>query len=190
MFELHADSRPEWLEAVLDDFDSFLLDHAACERKASSTGMLFVVRYPDRTFLIEPMIELAREELEHFHEVYKLIRARGLQLLPDEKDPYVNYLLKQVRGGRDARLLDRLLLAGVLEARGCERFGLIAQALPVGPEKELYEEFTRSEARHHGMFLRMARHYFDEATVAERLHFFLDLEAEALATLPVRSALH
>lgn len=190
MFELHSHSDPAWLDAVMVDFDSFLLDHAACERKASAMGMNFVVRYPDRELLIEPMIELAREELEHFHEVFKLIRARGLTLGQDAKDPYVNWLLAEVRGGRDPRLLDRLLVAGVLEARGCERFGLVATALPPGPEKELYEELTRSEARHHGMFLRMARHYFPEAEVQERLDFFLDLEADALVKLPIRAALH
>jgi tRNA 2-(methylsulfanyl)-N6-isopentenyladenosine37 hydroxylase len=190
MFELHAHSSSDWLDAVMGDFDSFLLDHAGCERKASSTGMNFVVRYPDRTYLIEPMIELALEELEHFHEVYKLIRARGLQLKPDEKDPYVNWILKGVRSRGDERLMDRLIVAGVLEARGCERFGLIAEALDPGPEKLFYEELTRSEARHHGMFLRVAKHYFDDDVVDERLGFFLDNEAEAIAALPVRAALH
>jgi tRNA-(ms[2]io[6]A)-hydroxylase len=190
MFELNEPSSPEWIDVVMDDFDSFLLDHAACERKASATGMSFVVRYPDRDFLIEPMIELAREELEHFHLVYALIRSRGLKLVADAKDPYVNCIIKHVRAGRDWRLLDRLIVGGLFEARGCERFGLVAQALPAGAEREFYEELTRSEARHHGMFLRMARHYFPDDEVDERLNFLLDVEADAIRTLPVRAALH
>ena len=132
----------------------------------------------------------AREELEHFHLVYKMIRARGLELPPDTKDPYVNHLIGHVRGGRDERLLDRLILGGVLEARGCERFGIVTEALPPGPDKEFYAELTRSESRHHGMFLRMARHYFDEGTVQARLETLLDVEAEAIRTLPLRAALH
>ena len=88
MLPLRIPTPPAWLEVVLADFDAFLLDHAACERKASATGMSFVVRYPDRRALLEPMIAFAREELEHFHQVYRLIEARGLVLRRDEKDPW------------------------------------------------------------------------------------------------------
>ena len=119
----------------MSDFGAFLVDHAACERKAAATAMAFVVRYPDRAKLIEPMIELAREELEHFQLVFRVIHERGLTLGADEKDPYVNALLALVRAGRDERLLDRLLVAGVVEARGCERFGMVGRALPAGELK-------------------------------------------------------
>lgn len=172
------------------DFDAFLLDHAACERKASATGMNFVVRYPDRTEMLEPFIAFAREELEHFHEVYKLIAARGLILPADAPDPYVNGLRGWVRTGRDERLLDRLVLGGVVEARGCERFGLVAEALPAGELKEFYAELTRSEARHMGLFHRMARLYFDDTTVRARTESLLELEARVVAELELRPALH
>ncbi|MBM4304945.1 MAG: tRNA-(ms[2]io[6]A)-hydroxylase, partial [Deltaproteobacteria bacterium] len=111
----------QWVDSALKDFDAFLLDHASCERKASAVGMSFVVRYPDRPEIIEPMISFAREELEHFHQVYKLISERKLLLPPDEEDLYVNKLMKQVRFGREERFLDRLLVSSIIEARGCER---------------------------------------------------------------------
>ena len=119
MFDLRRQTPPEWLDAVFADFEAFLLDHAACERKASATGMSFVVRYPDRSALIEPMIEFAREELEHFHIMYKLVAERGLILCDDYKDPYVNALRAQCRSSGDALLLDRLVVSGIVEARGC-----------------------------------------------------------------------
>jgi tRNA-(ms[2]io[6]A)-hydroxylase len=110
MLDLRVSTSPEWLEVVLADFDAFLIDHAACERKASATGMSFVVRYPDRIPLIEPMIEFAREELEHFHRVYKKMSERGLTFQPDYKDEYVTDLRRHVRlrahqgGGHGSRL--------------------------------------------------------------------------------------
>ena len=129
MLDLRVATPPAWLDVVLGDFDAFLLDHAACERKASATGMSLVVKYPDRQVLLEPLIEFAREELEHFHRVFRVIAARGLTLQPDYKDEYVNQLLKQVRTtGADAMLVDRLLVAGVVEARGCERLRIVASA--------------------------------------------------------------
>ncbi|MEM6996980.1 MAG: tRNA-(ms[2]io[6]A)-hydroxylase [Myxococcota bacterium] len=190
MLALGVPTAAAWTEAVLADFDRFLVDHAAAERKASATGMSFVVRYPDRPALLGPLIEFAREELGHFAQVVRLCHDRGLQLAADTPDPYVGALLKRVRTGRDDRLLDRLLCAGVVEARGCERFGLLAHALPPGPLQVFYEEITRSEARHHGLFVRLASETFDAAEVEARHREWLAYEAEVVAGLPVRAALH
>ncbi|HEX9618498.1 MAG TPA: tRNA-(ms[2]io[6]A)-hydroxylase, partial [Polyangiaceae bacterium] len=183
----------EWLDVVFSDFDSFLLDHAACERKASATGMSFVVKYPDRTELLEPLIEFAREELEHFHVMYRLIAARGLRLTADYKDPYVNGLREQIRDGADSLLLDRLLVAGIVEARGCERLHIVADALDAERQPELkrvYTELTRAESRHHALFFRLARLCFDEASVRARADELLDYEAGLVARLPHRAAVH
>ena len=174
----------------MGDFDALLVDHAACERKASANGLSFVVRYPDRKELIAPMIEFAQEELEHFKMVYAWVERRGLTLTADEKDPYMGGLIKGARTGREERLLDRLVVGGVAEARGCERFLLLAEALPEGELKEFYAEIYRAEARHAGFFLRMARAYFSEAEIQERVDFFLDVDAELVSTLPIRVAVH
>ena len=192
MLKLRIATHPEWIARVMSDFDAFLLDHAACERKASATGMSLVVKYPDRTALLEPMIELAREELEHFHRVYRVIERRGLVLAPDTKDDYVNALRRLARSKGEELFLDRLLVAGVVEARGCERLGIVASALS-DRDSELagmYEDLTRAESRHHGLFFRMARRFFDEATVQARADELLDREAEIVAALPLRAAVH
>ncbi|HVJ19110.1 MAG TPA: tRNA-(ms[2]io[6]A)-hydroxylase [Polyangiaceae bacterium] len=192
MLDLRAATPPAWLDAVFSNFDAFLIDHAACERKASATGMSFVVRYPDRQALIEPMIEFAREELEHFHIVYKLIAERGLILTDDYKDAYVNGLRKRVRPGRDECLLDRLLVSGVVEARGCERLYMVAEALRLksDPYAAVYLDLARAESRHHGLFFRLARQLFGDAMTFERGAELLDYEAKLVAELPHRAAVH
>ena len=188
--QLKVPTSPFWIEAVLKDFDSFLLDHAACERKASGTAMNLVAHYPDRRELVDAMIELAQEELSHFARVYERIAERSLILGPDGKDPYVGRLAKEFRQGSDAYFLDRLLVCGIVEARGCERFGLVAEALPEGPMKEFYRDIATSEARHRGLFLRLARAYFPEEAIAPRLEELLDVEARVVAELPLRAAVH
>ncbi|HEX2669597.1 MAG TPA: tRNA-(ms[2]io[6]A)-hydroxylase [Polyangiaceae bacterium] len=192
MFDLRFKTPPEWLEVVFADFDSFLLDHAACERKAAATGMSFVVRYPDKSELIEPMIEFAREELEHFQIMYRIVHARGLILADDYKDPYVNALRSRVRNGGLEMLLDKLLVAGIVEARGCERLFMVAEALreQSSPLAEPYLDLARAEARHHGLFFRLARAYFDDAQIDERAATLLDYEAELVRRLPHRAAVH
>ena len=190
MLDLRVPTQKQWLEVVLGDFDDFLIDHAACERKASATGMSFVVRYPDQTPLLEPLIEFAREELEHFHRVFQVVTARGLTLKPDYKDEYVNGLLGQVRRGGEALLLDRLLVAGIVEARGCERLRLVAEAPLSDDLKDLYADLGRAEARHHALFFRLARLIAPEPDVRQRADQLLDYEAELVQRLPLRAAVH
>ena len=187
---LKATTPGEWLQRVLSEFDSFLVDHAACERKASATALTFVSHYPDRPELVSAMIQLAREELDHFHRVYQQLAARGLQLGADTKDLYVSGMRDQIRRGPAFYLMDRLLVAGVVEARGCERFGMVAQALPPGAIKELYDTLSRSEAHHHQLFIGLARRYFAADEVAERLTGLLEVEGEIIEQLPLRPALH
>ncbi len=187
---LKVPTSPLWTEAVLHDFDAFLRDHANCERKASGSAMNMVSHYPDRQELVAAMIDLAREELEHFHGVYQHMASRGLALGPDLKDPYVHRLSREYRKGSDAYFLDRLLAGGILEARGCERFGLVAKALTTGPLKDFYRAITRSEARHQDLFVRLALLYFDPAAVEARLDELLEVEACIVAELPPRPALH
>ena len=192
MLDLRFATPTEWLDAVFGDFDAFLLDHANCERKASATGMSFVARYPDRRELLDPMIEFAKEELEHFHVMYRICAARGLTLADDYKDPYVNSLRSKIRAGGDAHFLDRLIVSGVVEARGCERLFMVAEALKTREPGlfEPYMELARAESRHHAFFFRMARLYFGEAELTTRAGEFLDFEADLVRRLPHRAAVH
>ena len=118
----------EWVDVVLSDLNAFLLDHANCERKASALAMSLVVKYPDRRRIVSGLIDLAQEELQHFRQMYDVLEKRGLTLVRDEPDPYVNELLAVGRHGRDERFIDRMLVSSVVECRGAERFGLLAAA--------------------------------------------------------------
>ena len=190
MPELKFKTPEEWAKNIASAIDVFLPDHAAAEKKASSMAMTMVVHYPDKPELVSAMIDLALEELSHFRSVVKIMQERGLTLLPDEKDPYVNALRRHSRQGESVYLLDRLLIAGIIEARGAERFGLIAEALPDGDLKRFYVAITRSEQAHEDLFLQLAETYFDAAEVRARLDELLEAEAEILAGLPLRLALH
>jgi tRNA-(ms[2]io[6]A)-hydroxylase len=189
-FNLLSASSPDWLYTVLNNFDEFLLDHAANERKASSMAMSLVAHYPDKTHLVEAMVDLALEELNHFRQVVKLVNKRKLILAPDEKDPYVNQLRKHIRRGTEHYFLDRLLSAAVIEARGAERFSLISRNIDDDELKVFYSTLAKSEANHHLLFVDMAERYFDLADVSSRLDEWLRLEMEVLRQLPIRARLH
>ena len=179
-----------WADGVVASMDEFLPDHAAAEKKASSMAMGMVAHYPDKRELVNAMMDLALEELSHFRAVVKLMNERGLLLQPDQKDSYVNALRKEIRHGKDNYFLDRMLVAGIVEARGAERFGMIADALPAGQLKRFYRSITRSELEHQGLFIQLAGLYFSPDEVQARLDGLLTAEAGIVSELPLRVALH
>ena len=167
MIELKFKTPAAWAEGIANAMDIFLPDHAAAEKKASSMALTMVAHYPDKPDLVTAMIDLALEELSHFRAVVKLMHGRGLTLLPDEKDLYVNALRRHIRHGEAHYFMDRLLIAGIVEARGAERFGLVAEALPTGEMKRFYHSITLSEIAHQGLFLHLAETYFDSTQVGK-----------------------
>jgi tRNA 2-(methylsulfanyl)-N6-isopentenyladenosine37 hydroxylase len=180
----------DWTQTIMADFDSFLLDHAAAEKKASGMAISMVSHYPDRVELVAAMADLAVEELTHYREVVKWIHRRGLVTSADRKDPYVVEFRKAIRQGPEEYLLDRLLIAGIIEARGAERFALIADALQDGPLKKFYQSIARSEQRHYTLFLELANLYMATDVIERRWDELLDIEAAIVRNLPMRAALH
>lgn len=179
-----------WVQVILDNFDAFLQDHANCERKASALALSLAMKYPDRTVLVPHLIRLAQEELEHFAEVYQLMAQRGLPLGQEIKDPYVNALLAHCRPEPELRFLDRMLISSIIEARGAERFGLIAEALADAELKAFYKRLWAAELKHGHLFANQMLHYFEEATIRARLDQLLVAEGDILPRLEWRPSLH
>ena len=183
-------SSDAWLQCVLADFDGFLIDHAANERKASAMAMSLVAHYPDRRELVSSMIDLALEELNHFRQVIRLLQERGLVMIADEKDRYVNQMRSHMRRNPEEYFLDRLLSSALIEARGEERFRLISNGLKDVKLRTFYHTLANSEQGHHELFVRLARQYFDQSAVDQRLGEWVAIEHTIINQLPVRSRLH
>jgi tRNA-(ms[2]io[6]A)-hydroxylase len=189
--DVKVPSSQAWIDAVIADFDSFLKDHADCERKASAMAMSFVAKYPDRTAIIPDLIATGIEELEHFQQVYELMQSRGIQLTHSiGEDPYVKALIKLCHSGREERFLDRLLIASVVETRGAERFRMVSEAQKDPEMHRFYKILWASEAKHGHLFVKLALNYFPEEQVYSRLEWWIDRESEILQNLEIRAALH
>jgi len=188
---LKYSSKQQWIDLVLSDFDSFLKDHAACERKAAAMANSTAASAQDKPLLVEKMIDLAIEEMHHFKQVVKLLHEKNLCLDNDEKDPYIHGLRKFIRNNISGFLLiDKLLMAAVVEARGAERFGVIAKALPNGRLKDFYIAITVSEAKHYELFIDLAKNYYPSEEVDLRFKDWVDFDAEIMQQIPLRAKLH
>jgi tRNA 2-(methylsulfanyl)-N6-isopentenyladenosine37 hydroxylase len=189
--DLKYDTPKKWTETVMNDFNSFLQDHADCERKASAMALSFVAKCPDRLKIIPWLIETALEELEHFQQVYAVMEKRGVGLKHDmPQDLYIKQLMTLLRSSSDERLLDRFLLASIIECRGTERFRLVEEALDDNELKKFYKALWTSEAKHGNIFVKMALEYFDKDEAYDRLEELITEEAKICEALPFRAAVH
>jgi len=123
---LAAPTSGAWLSAACARPDLLLIDHAHCERKAAGGALQLMFRYPSDVALAQVLSPLAREELEHFELVLQLLERRGIALRPLPAPAYGAALAKAVRRDEPARLLDSLLVAGLIEARSHERMARLA----------------------------------------------------------------
>ncbi len=90
------------------------------------------------------------------------------------------------------RLLDELLVCGVIEARSCERMGLLADAFdqPAPELSVLYRELVAAEGRHRDLYLELALELFAEPDVRARWEEIAAHEAIVLQGIPRSPRLH
>jgi tRNA-(ms[2]io[6]A)-hydroxylase len=194
MLALLTPTDPRWVDAALADLPSLLSDHAHCEIKAAHSALSLVARYAGEVpALVAPLTELAREETEHFAMVHQRLVARSLTMALPASDPYVARLSDAARSNRHdgcPPLLDKLLVAALIEGRSCERFGLLARSLPDAALADFYRGLMASEAQHFTLFSSLAAECFGRAESRTRLAILAQREAEIIASLPLGPQVH
>ena len=107
-----------------------LIDHAFLEKKAATNALELLTRWPNDWLdgWVEAMTGVARDEVAHLAQVVRILLSRGGRLDRFHKNPYANALRQLVRKGEPSELLDRLLVAALIEIRSCERFSVLAAA--------------------------------------------------------------
>ena len=174
-----ASSTPEdWLNAVTDNLDLLLIDHANCEKKAAATAMNLMYRYVGHTDLLVKMSQLAREELLHFQQVVELMEERKVQYKKLSPARYASSLRQHIRTNEKDALVDTLIIGAFIEARSCERF---AKLLPILEPIDTglfryYRSLLKSESRHYQDYLSLAHQYADEP-LTDRVKFYGEQES-------------
>ena len=192
MLHLASTTDPSWAPRAVASLDEVLLDHAHLEKKAAGAAVTLLFRYPEHAALQLPLAQLAREELSHFEGVLRHLARRGVPFGRQKPGRYPGRLHRVIRGDASHHLLDSLLVGAVIEARSCERFGLLADALD-DVDAELasyYRSLLAAEARHHREYLHLAEQLCDAESVRARLDEIAQHEATVLAGNPPEPRLH
>lgn len=180
MLNLESETTERWLRQVDENLDEILIDHAHCEKKAAGTAMNLLFAYVDNQALTESMTEIVNEELEHFHQVLGILARRGIRFRRQKPSTYGRKLNDLVRKQEPQRAVDRLLVAGLIEARSCERFSKLQQRVKDRELADFYGGLFESEARHHTTYVRLAKDFMPEDDVRQRLKDLAAAEAEIL----------
>jgi len=190
MLCLKNESNPGWVDVAVQHPIEILVDHAHCEKKAAAFAMSMINRYPEHMRLVKEMIDLAREEMDHFELVVNELEKRGAVLTYDAGNTYANQLQSRIRTHEPKRLLDALIVGAFIEARSCERFSLLADHAPTEEMRELYRSLLASEAGHYRAYTDIAREYFPFDEVKARLDEFGEIEAEIVRGLENKPTMH
>ena len=192
MLGLKLPTDPRWVNIVEKNINEILTDHAYCEQKAASTAISLIISFPEKDELVAAMIDLAQEEMSHFKMVHELIKERGLTLGRERPDYYVRDLLTffPKGGSREMHLVHRLLYAGLIEARSCERFRLLSEKLSDPKLRTFYKRLMISEAHHYTLFLKLAKAYAPEEVVQKKWKDLLVFEAKLMQNLGKKENIH
>lgn len=187
MLNLKLPTDPRWVNLTEKNLEEILTDHAYCEQKAASTCISLIQGYPEKEKMVEELAPIVTEEWGHFRQVLRKLKEHNLKLGRQRKDEYVRALFAAVPKGlnREDILLEKLLVAGLIEARSCERFRLLSLHLKDEALRKFYHGFMVSEAGHYVLFLDLARSYFGEERVNARWKEWLALESDIMDTIGV-----
>ena len=179
---------PRWVNLAEIELEEILTDHAYCEQKAATTCISLIQRYPDRVEMVEELAPIVTEEWGHFRMVLAELKKRNLQLGKQRKDEYVNKLLvfQKKDGSVEDRLLDRLLIMALIEARSCERFKRLSEGLDDGYMRNFYRKFMESEAGHYTLFINLSELYLPKEKVRKRWAAWLKYEKSVMESAAVR----
>ena len=191
MLRLAYATEPEWGRRAVEQLEpEILVDHAHLEKKAAAAAVGLMFRYPDVPELMVPLARLAKEELAHFEEVLTHLDCRNIRFGRQRPSAYAERLAKAVRRNEPGRLLDALLVAALIEARSCERMRLLADNLTDPALEKLYRGLLAAEARHHGIYVELAKKVCDARQVQDRLTELAAHEADVVRALPREPRLH
>ena len=192
MLGLKLATDPRWVNLVAENIEEILTDHAYCEQKAATNAIGIVIQNPEKTDLVDAMLELAKEELSHFQMVHEKIKDRGLIFGRERKDDYVAELYSFMRKGhsRDIAFVDRLLFGAMVEARSCERFKVLSENIQDDELAKFYRSLMESEAGHYTTFLKFAKKYGEEVDVDKRWKEWLAHEAAVIANFGKTEKMH
>ena len=193
ILKLQLPTDPIWVKNVVEsNIEELLTDHAYCEQKAATNAITIITQNPNLSDVVQQMIALAQEEMDHFKRVHEIILERGFVLGRERKDNYVNELRKfiLVGGGREAQLTDKLLFSAMIEARSCERFKVLSENINDPQLAQFYHELMISEAGHYTMFIGLAKKHAETIDVDKRWKEFLAYEAQVIQNYGKRETIH
>ena len=170
-----------WIKLALSNPIEILIDHAHCERKAAGVAIQLMFRYPSETNLPEVLSPIDREELEHFEKILYFLKDLGHALIPLKPPPYASELAKNIRKEEPYRMLDSFLIAGLIEARSHERLSILALNSENKSFRVLYDSLLESEARHFGIYWKLAKTKFSKDETFKRLEELAIIESEILS---------
>ncbi len=176
-------SRKDWVELNAMHLDQFLTEAADCERKASAFAMQFTSKYPKYKKLMSELVGIAIGNLQNFKLFLDHFDKQGIMMLKEiQKNLHSLSLMYECRHKHRERLLDKFIVASLLESRASERYDQLALQLNQRNLQKLLSKVSARKKLHAAKYLEMASRIFKEEEISKRIKFFLKVEYSVLTS--------
>jgi tRNA-(ms[2]io[6]A)-hydroxylase len=184
-------SHPVWLELNSANLDEFLTEAADCERKASALAMQFTSKYPKYKELMIGLVDIAIGNLQNFQTLLEHFDKKGIEMLREiQKNLYTINMIYKCRHKHRERLLDKFIVASLLELRAAERYDQLISKLETKKMQALLSRISARKKIHSEQYLQLAAKYFKAEEIKKRVKFFLRVEQNIIRSVDPKISLY
>ena len=190
MIFLQVATCPDWARQLESAGDKILLDHTHWEKESASWCLKLLLAYCDNESLSIAMSNLITQKLSRFQQMRELITSLGIGFRRQQPIGYDKRLKQLIVKKEPGRVVDRLLISALQEARSYERFALIAEKIEDTTIAQRYLTFVENDPKNYVTFIDLAKDYQDELTISKRLDELAAYEASLINEGGAKPRLH
>lgn len=187
---LHIPTPARWALQLESHLDKILLDHTHWEKESARMCLNLLLAYCDNEELSKAMSSMINDKLNRFQTNRELLKTLGIKFQRIQPTGYNRRLKELIINKEPQRVVDRLLVTALADARSNERFSVIANSCEDPKVAKYYKSLVDQDRENYVTYIDLASGYIDEGHVFERLDELANYEATLISDGGAKPRLH
>ena len=187
---LHIPTAARWALQLESHLDKILLDHTHWEKESARMCLNLLLAYCDNEELSKAMTSMINDKLNRFQTNRELLKTLGIKFQRIQPTGYNRRLKELIINKEPQRVVDRLLVTALADARSNERFSVIADSCEDPKVAKYYKSLVDKDRENYVTYIDLASGYIDEGLVFERLDELANYEATLISDGGAKPRLH
>jgi len=187
---LHIPTPAIWSLQLESNLDKIMLDHTHWEKESARWCLNLLLAYCNNETLSIAMTKMINQKLAQFQDMRELLKSQKVFFTRQQPIGYDKRLKEVIEKREPQRVVDRLLVSALQEARSYERFAFMANCLEDQTVAGHYQDLVKSDPENYSTFIDLATHYRPESDVFSRLDELAVYESELINPGGAKPRLH